>query len=79
MKNLWLARNKSGSLVLWYNRPVKQGDHFYSNDGFFILDSVQDPDFGEDAPFPEVTFENSPMEVELKLVMPVKDEAKRLR
>lgn len=76
MNKLYLTRNKSGNLVLWYKKPIKQGDHFYSNDGFFILDSNYDPDFGEDAPFPEVTFENSPVEVELKLVMPVKDEAK---
>lgn len=79
MNKLYLTRNKSGSLVLWFNKPVKQGDHFYSNDGYFILDSIQDPDFGEVTPFPEVTFENSPMEVELKLVTHVKDEAKRLR
>ena len=58
----WIARNKSGTLVLWFNKPVKQGDGWYNNDGFFILDSVQSPTFGE------VTFENSPQEVELKLV-----------
>lgn len=56
---LWLARNKSGTLVLWFNKPVKQDDSWYNNDGFFILESDQ---------FLEVTFENSPMEVELKLV-----------
>lgn len=56
---LWIARNKSGALVLWFNKPVKQGEGYYSNDGFFVLDSAQ---------FPEVTFENSPQEVELKLI-----------
>lgn len=56
---LWVARNKSGTLVLWFNKPVKQGDSWYNNDGFFILDSAQ---------FPEVTFENSPQQVEIKLV-----------
>lgn len=56
---LWVARNKSGTLMLWFNKPVKQGDGWYNNDGFFILDSVQ---------FPEVTFENSPQQVEIKLV-----------
>lgn len=68
MKKLYMSRNKSGTLVLWFNKPVKQGDSYYSNDGYFILDSVQDPDFGEEIPFPEVTFENSPVEVELKIV-----------
>ena len=55
----WIARNKSGTWVLWFNKPVKQGEGWYNNDGFFILDSVH---------FPEVTFENSPQQVELKLI-----------
>ena len=55
----WIARNKSGTLVLWFNKPVKQGEEWYNNDGCFILDSVH---------FPEVTFENSPQQVEIKLV-----------
>lgn len=38
---LWIARNKSSTLTLWFNKPVKQGDAWYNNDGFFILDSVQ--------------------------------------
>jgi hypothetical protein len=46
-------------LVLWFNKPVKQGESWYNDDGFFILDSDQ---------FLEVTFENSPQEVELKLI-----------
>jgi hypothetical protein len=64
----WITRDKYSTLVLWFNKPVKQGDGWYNNDGFFILDSVQDPTFGEVIPFREVTFENSPQEVELKLV-----------
>ena len=56
---LCVARNKSGTLVLWFNKPVKQGEGWYSNDGFFILDSTQ---------FPEVTFEGGPQQVELKLI-----------
>jgi hypothetical protein len=65
---LWIARNKSGTLTLWFNKPVKQEDAWYNNDGFFVLDSVQSPTFGEVIQFPEVTFENSPQEVELKLI-----------
>lgn len=56
---LWIARNKSGTLVLWFNKPVRQGEGWYNNDGFFILDSVQ---------FPEVTWENSPKKVKFELV-----------
>ena len=55
---LWIARDLSGTLVLWFNKPVKQGVRWYNNDGFFVLDPVQ---------FPEVTFENSPQEVQLYL------------
>ena len=55
---LWVARNKSGMLTLWFTKPVKHGYGWYNNDGFFILDSDQ---------FLEVTFENSPQMVELKL------------
>lgn len=65
---LWIARNKSGTLKLWFNKPVKQGEVWYNNDGFFILESVQSPPFGEVTSFPEVTFENSPQLVEIKLV-----------
>ena len=65
---MWIAREKSGTLILWYSKPVKRGDGWYNNEGYFILDSVHSPTFGEATPFPEVTFENSPMEVELKLI-----------
>ena len=56
---LWIAINKSGTLVLWFNKPVKQGEEWYNNDGFFILDSDL---------FPEVTFENSPYKVKIELI-----------
>lgn len=65
---MWIARNKSGTLVLWCNKPVRQDDSWYSNDGCFILDSVLSPTFGEVTLFPEVTWENSPKQVELKLI-----------
>lgn len=62
---MWIARNKSGTLVLWFNKPVRQGEEWYSNDGFFILDSVQFPTFGEVTLFSEVTWEDSPKKVKL--------------
>lgn len=68
MQKLWITRNKNGTLTLWFNKPVKQEGAWYNNDGFFVLDSIQSPTFGEVIPFPEVTFENSPKEVELKLM-----------
>lgn len=57
---LWIARNSSGALFLFPEKPILMngyncwdGNEWYRiNRGFF----------------PEVTFENSPQEVELKLV-----------
>ena len=34
---LWIARDKSDALTLWFNKPIKQGDGWYNNDGFFIF------------------------------------------
>ena len=64
---LWIARNKSGTLILWHDKPVKIGEAWYG-ESYIILDSIQWPTFGEVTPFPEVTFENSPQQVELTLI-----------
>ena len=58
---MWVARNKDGSLALFSYKPWKiRYDTFDKLRGDFIeLDKKL---------YPEVTFENSPMEVELKLV-----------
>ena len=58
---LWIARDKDGLLYLYDHTPEKRGEYFQTYAGY------------EDMPldermFPEVTFENSPQEVELKLV-----------
>lgn len=65
---MWIAKHERQSyLVLFKEKPVKRFDNFTrawwweSNDmynTYIILDSSE---------FPEVTFENSPMEVELVL------------
>ena len=51
----------AGGLKLSINKPVltEQGWWNAGDDTFFYIDSKY---------FPEVTFENSPMEVELKLI-----------
>jgi hypothetical protein len=54
----WLARDLDGELYLYPNKPTKEGDFFYSYMSSFHLDATE---------YPEVTFENSPQEVELKL------------
>ena len=61
---MWIARDSDNSLWLHEEKPKqsesKRGGFFwYSTEGFWEVDE----DF-----LPEVTFENSPMEVELKLI-----------
>lgn len=54
---LWIARDKSGSLYLYEDKPEKKGDEFIGKSWAWIFTSL----------FPEVTFENSPQKVEFKL------------
>lgn len=62
---MWIARAESGDLKLYQTEPQQEVSMLtggiYWNDR---LDSYKI----DDRLFPEVTFENSPMEVELKLV-----------
>lgn len=58
---LYIARDKDGSLNLYDNTPEKRSEYFLPYVGY------------DDMPldnrlFPEVTFDNSPQEVELKLI-----------
>ena len=67
--NMWIAKHERQSyLVLFKEKPVKRFDKFTRGwwwesenmcNSYMTLDS---------SAFPEVTFENSPMEVELKLI-----------
>ena len=64
---LWIARDKDGSLWLYDNEPVLRSENSWG---------VRPKPNGETKPakqlqdwyFPEVTFENSPQLVEIKLV-----------
>lgn len=61
---LWIARDKDGTLWLFSEKPVLDKDYWWYNDsdcegGLGELDSYC---------FPEVTFENSPQKVEFKLI-----------
>jgi hypothetical protein len=60
---MWIARDKTGVICLYKCKPVLKGDYFseYDNEGHYCIFIDQDL-------FPEVTFENSPQEVELKLI-----------
>jgi hypothetical protein len=55
---LWIARTERGLLTMHYEKPTYK-DGFGWNHVCAILDGKE---------FPEVTFENSPQRVELKLI-----------
>ena len=60
---LWIARDKDMTISLFSDKPIKDINYWYN-------DADCDGSLGElpSDYFPEVTFENSPQEVELKLV-----------
>ena len=62
---LWIARDFDGILNLYVNKPSLD-----SNDNMYYTDSDMEDDYLniDKNLFPEVTFENSPQQVELKLV-----------
>lgn len=57
----WIARDKDGDIYLHRNKPYQRtaGIWTCADQEYFLL---------EEGTFPEVTFENSPQEVELKLI-----------
>ena len=58
---LWIARDRSGGLWMFESKPIKAREMF-TQQPFSQIYSI------DDSLFPEVTFDNSPMEVELKLI-----------
>lgn len=59
MKKFWIARDKDGRLYLYTLRPVRINEKGYFRSNFELrIDSDL---------FSEVTWENSPVEVELKI------------
>lgn len=59
---LWIARNTDNTLVLFQSKPILGSN--------FIWEELLNEDcmYIEEYLFPEVTWENSPKEIELKLV-----------
>lgn len=55
---LWIARDSNDGLYLHFAKP-KGDDYWFVSEKFIRIDSFL---------FPEVTFENSPQQVEIKLV-----------
>lgn len=71
---LWIAREKNGSLRLYASKPIEIGGYFHIHDGYTRIDYGTRQVAGwyidgiNRKLFPEVTFENSPQQVELKLI-----------
>lgn len=61
----WIARDKDGELCLYKTKPWKRVNTTHHNDQFDCDDSFMNID---NDLFPEVTYENSPQEIELKLI-----------
>lgn len=62
---MWISRDKNKTLMIWNNKPYRGNEVFIINrkskpfeDGMEINNSL----------FPSVTWENSPQEIEIKLV-----------
>lgn len=68
---IWIAANENGKLNLFVDRPARMFDR-WRKEGYWAgsYGALELPA----SKFPEVTFENSPMEVELKLVNNVQGE-----
>lgn len=58
--NLWIARDDNGRLFLYERKPVRYSGEFASVSGYWSHRI-------DDDLFPEVTLENSPKRVTLKL------------
>lgn len=73
METLWIARDKNGYLYLYNNKPIRneEFDSFEINDDESECENIvlYDDSIELDSElFPEVTWENSPQQVELKLI-----------
>ena len=62
---MWIARAESGDLKLYQTEPLQEVSMLTG--GIYWNDRLTSYNI-DDRLFPEVTFENSPMEVELKLI-----------
>ncbi len=59
---LWIARNDDNTLVIFQSKPILNNNHGWDE----ILN--EDYMFIPEYLYPEVTFENSPQQVELNLI-----------
>ena len=67
---VWIARDKYGLLALYYSKPTRVTGHDEDDLGVHTFGYFKDDRIGylNKGDFPEVTWENSPQQVELKLI-----------
>lgn len=65
---LWIARSENGLIAIYKRKPIKKYDTFTQKKYWHLEHATGDYMCLADCSFPEVTFENSPQEVELKLI-----------
>lgn len=60
MTKMWIARDKDGTLCIYKGKPSRY-------EGFFDNGTNYSTIYLESKLFPEITWENSPQEIELKI------------
>lgn len=63
--NLWIARDKSGELYIYAEKPERNGTVFYTRNVKFVNLYKSFPMLVSEM-YPEVTWENSPKELIIK-------------
>ena len=58
-EKFWISREKYGGVCLYDTKPYRDEEHWITTGNYYLVDGSL---------FPEVTFENSPQQVELKLL-----------
>ena len=64
IKTLWIARNQDGRAYFYYCKPIRNEKWGVFTSCDFNANKIA---MGYHDLFPEVTFENSPQQIELKL------------
>lgn len=60
---LWIARDRNNDLYLYTVKPILYSNSYFDSRSSTAIAMKLDEDL-----FPEVTFENSPQQVEIKLI-----------
>lgn len=58
-EKFWIAKEKYGGVGLYVNKPYRRGEYWITTGNYYLFDRHL---------FPELTIENSPQQVEIKLV-----------